>query len=371
MTPTLYLALTHDWELRGDGSGDIEQIQFTPLRRLLGLYRKHGARTTFLPDVMQQLAFRRFQTRHSELKLLADSWDEYIREAFRQGHDIQLHLHPQWNDAAYENGRWRLNGDWSIINYDRETALAMLTDCKSYLEDLLRPVDPNYRCVAFRAGALAAAPSDHLFESLANIGIRMDVSIAPGLLSDDQNLKLDYRNCEETFQPYYPIMKDARRVSTRSEPVVCVPLNHFYGSRRAATRQNISLIRNRIRGQAPRRQTTQQKASDKRLGESRLRLGFDKLFKPMVKQKYFVSDTGRLNYQLMREMFASIRQRAHDSGLPELPVVLTNHPKDVRDWAAIQRFVGEISEADDLQLVTLSQLGEKFDRGEFHVRRSS
>ena len=49
MKPTIYLALTHDWELRGDGSGDIEEIQFAPMRRLLEVYEKFGARTTFLP----------------------------------------------------------------------------------------------------------------------------------------------------------------------------------------------------------------------------------------------------------------------------------------------------------------------------------
>jgi hypothetical protein len=47
MKPTIYLSLTHDWELRGDGSGDIEEIQFAPLRRLLKIYEKFGARTTF------------------------------------------------------------------------------------------------------------------------------------------------------------------------------------------------------------------------------------------------------------------------------------------------------------------------------------
>ena len=102
---TIYLALTHDWELRGDGSGDIEQIQFAPLRKLLEIYRKHDVRTTFLPDLMQQIRFRQLASEHLELKSLADKWDEVVREAFRQRHDVQLHLHPQWRNGRYENGR--------------------------------------------------------------------------------------------------------------------------------------------------------------------------------------------------------------------------------------------------------------------------
>src|SRR6185436_5055812 len=99
MPPTIYLALTHDWELRGDGSGDIEEIQFTPMRRLLAIYKKFGARTTFLPDVMQQIRFRSLADRDGEVTRHAESWDEHTREACRDGHDIQLHLHSQWSDA--------------------------------------------------------------------------------------------------------------------------------------------------------------------------------------------------------------------------------------------------------------------------------
>jgi hypothetical protein len=365
---TIHLALTHDWELRGDGSGDIEQIQFAPLRKLLEIYRKHDVRTTFLPDLMQQIRFRQLESEHPELKSLTDKWDEYVREAFRQGHDIQLHLHPQWRDGRYENGRWHLKGDWSILNYDRDAAYAMLAAGKDYLEKLLRPIDSSYRCLAFRAGALAAAPSDHLFKSLANLGIKLDVSIAAGLVANDRNLHLDYRDCEEDFLPFYPDMEDARRVSATREEIVCVPLNHFYGSRRAVTRQNISLAANRInKGAAkqPREQRTKDRTSD---GQSRLALAFDKLIKPAMKRKHFVSDTGRLSYRLMQEMLGSIRQRAHDSRWSQVPIVLTNHPKDIRDLSALERFVGEVSQAHDIKFITLTEMTGKLQSGEFQIR---
>ncbi len=371
MKPTIYLALTHDWELRGDGSGDIEQIQFAPLRSLLEIYRKHNARTTFLPDVMQQVRFRQLESEHSELKSWADKWDGHVREAFRQGHDIQLHLHPQWRDGRYQNGRWHLNGDWSILNYNHDAAYAMLAAGKEYLENLLRPIDPSYRCIAFRAGALAAAPSDHLFKSLVSLGIQLDVSIAGGLFVNDRNLQLDYRDCEEDFLPFYPDMGDARKVSGTREAIVCVPLNHFYGSRRAVTRQNISLAANRISKGAPRQPREQRINDQKSDGQSRLAFAFDKLVKPVLKRKYFVSDTGRLNYRLMQEMLGSIRQRARQSGLPQVPVVLTNHPKDIRDLAAIERFVGEMSRAEDIKFLTLTEMYRNLRSGEFQVRSRS
>ena len=369
MKPTIYLALTHDWELRGDGSGDIEGIQFAPLRRLLEIYAKWSVRTTILPDVMQQLAFRRNENHHPNLKPLADSWDQHLRDAFRQGHDIQLHLHPQWLHAKYEEGRWLPDGDWSILNYERDAAYTMLARGKQYLETLLQPIDSSYRCLAFRAGALAAAPSNHLFESLAGLGIELDVSIAGGVFVNNDDLQLDYRHCEETSLPFYPRMEDARRVSGKPGPIVCVPLNHFYGSRREVTRQNISLARQQMNRPSP-SQTTNSRIDSKSNRGSRIGLAFEKLIKPAVKRKHIVSDTGRLNYPLMREMLASIRQRARDSGLTQLPIVLTTHPKDIRDFPAIERFVGEAAQAEDIRFITLSEIAGKLRSGEFQVRMS-
>jgi hypothetical protein len=365
----IHLALTHDWELRGDGSGDIEQIQFAPLRRLLEIYAKCRVRTTILPDLMQQIRFRQLEAEHRELKPLADSWDEQVREAFRQGHDIQLHLHPQWLTADYHEGRWRPNGDWSILNYERDAAYAMLAGGKEYLETLLRPLDSSYRCLAFRAGALAAAPSEHLFRSLAALGIRLDVSIAAGLFVRNDKLQLDYRNCDETFLPFYPAMEDARRVSRQREEIVCVPLNHFYGSRREVTRQNLALARQQMtRSSSSRTKNAPIDIDAKSSQPSRIGLAFEKLIMPGLKRKHFVSDTGRLNYPLMGEMLASIRQRARDSGLTQIPIVLTNHPKDIRDFPAIERFVDEAAQAEDIRFITLSEVAERLRSGEFAVR---
>ena len=96
MRPTIYLAFVDDWELRGNGSGDVRELQLRPMRELVRIYNRHGIRGSFNAEVMQQLTFRKFQTAHPELKALADEWDDAVRETFRQGHDIQLHTHPQW-----------------------------------------------------------------------------------------------------------------------------------------------------------------------------------------------------------------------------------------------------------------------------------
>lgn len=377
MKPVIHLALTHDWELRGDGSGDIEQIQFAPMRRLLNLYNAFKIRTTFLPDLMQQLAFRQRQSLHPELKKLADSWDEHVCNAYRQGHDIQLHLHSQWEGAVYDSGKWQLGDKWSILDYEPTAAYRMLESSKEYLERTLISVDPGYRCQAFRASALAIAPSQHLLQQLVNLGMSLDVSLAPGLHLDTQKVQLDYRECESTFLPFYPQMDDARRISRRREPIVCAPIHTFRASRYGVSRQNLSLVGKKIRqGIGGMLASEDQKTAADYGNEqwspqgrsSPLAQVYEKAILPGLKGKHFVSDTARLNYPLLREMLKDIRRRTLATGLAQVSVVLTNHPKDISDYAAIERFISEAAQADDIKFITLSELASELQNGDFYVQ---
>ena len=137
-------------------------------------------------------------------------------------------------------------------------------------------------------------------------------------------------------------------------------------------RQNISLAHQRLRQREkrPESESGSQKPVRSSMDAPRSAIGaaYEKLILPTVKRKHFVSDTGRLNYPLLQEMLEAIREQAEASGLSELPVVLTNHPKDIRDIAAIERFVGDVSQADDMKFTTLTEIASKLRSGKFQVR---
>ena len=162
-------------------------------------------------------------------------------------------------------------------------------------------------------------------------------------------------------------MDDARYVSDKRELIVCVPLNHFYGSRREVTKQNLALARARV-SRSARPATTQTSRAQLDTQTSGVARVYEKLIAPVINRKYFVSDLSRLNYPLMCEMLASIREKARASGLSKVPVVLTNHPKDIRDWDAIERFVGEVADANDLESITLRELADGLRQGSFPIR---
>jgi hypothetical protein len=377
MQPTIHLAFVDDWELSGDGSGDPHELQFAPMRRLVEIYNARNIRGSFNAEVLQQLTFRQFQDQHPELKALADEWDDSVRETFRQGHDVQLHIHPQWSKAEYEDSKWKLNGDWSILNYTAEEARALIARGKEYLENLLRPLDPNYAIVSFRSGSWCIAPSPFMLSLLSDFGIVFDMSIVGGVRYQTRRIELDYSNCEEDFLPYYPSMTDARRVSDKPEPIVCLPTNHFYGSRRSTLQHHVGKLSAKFKNRTSSHDDSKVNGrSVKTYGhewaqtshDSTLRRVYDKGIVPYVKGRHLISDLAQLDYSLMTEMLDSIRRRARASGLKEIPVILENHTKDLRDFSHIDRFVSDVAKASDIRCVTLTELAHDLQSGRFTIK---
>lgn len=377
MKPKIYLAFVDDWELSGNGSGSARELQFRPMRELVKIYNAHGVRGSFNAEVMQQLTFRKFERDYLELKTLADEWDMAVRETYSQGHDVQLHIHPQWQNAEYESGRWRLTADWSILNYEPQVAYQMMSAGKDYLEDLLRPINPAYACVSFRSGSWCIAPSPHILNLLVKLGIVFDMSIVGGVRYQTKNINLDYTNCDEDFLPYYPVMTDARLVSDKPEPIICVPTNHFYGSRRQVFKHHLDKVlgkvKRRIRpGQAPQGgsrsvETYGQEWAQTRHASLWTRV-YEKGIVPYLKGKHLISDIAQLDYALLQEMLAAIRKRAHASGLKDVPVILENHTKDIRDFSDIERFIKDVSRAEDIVCLTLTELARELQSGKFQIR---
>lgn len=374
---TIHLALVDDWELSGNGSGDIRQLQFEPMRCLSSIYNRLGIRGSFNAEVMQQITFRQHQAPDNELKRLADEWDEIVRETFRQGHDIQLHVHPQWHNAEYQNGRWKLTADWSILNYSREDAQRMLRQAREYLENLLKGVDRNYRCVSFRSGAWCIAPSPHMLDLLVELGIVFDMSIVAGVKYDTRNIKLDYTSCEEEFLPYYPVMTDARRVSDKAEPIVCVPTNCFYASRKQVLQHHLEKAVGKVKSKITGPTNIDNGRSVAAYGEEWAQIDgsltkriYRKGIVPYLRGKHTISDLAQLDYRLMMEMLDSIRKRARASGLSDVPVVLENHTKDLRNFSDLEKFLQQVVESSDIKFVTLTELATALNQ-KFSIKTKS
>jgi hypothetical protein len=383
----IQLLLTDDWELRGDGSGDVRALQFENIRKLIDIYERYGVRGTFMVEVMQQLCHLQFGERHAELKALAREWEEVVREVYGRGHDVQLHVHPQWLDASYVEGVWKLGRKWSLLDYSVEQMRAMLHECKCYLEDLLRRVNPSYECALFRSGAWCAAPHEHLFSLLVEEGIRFDCSIVAGLRYDLESVRLDYREVEEPFLPYYPDLRDARRVADSPGPIVCLPTHSVRRNFDSVFANWVSYLAAKIP-----RALLPQVARENFISPSAIRIDSDGVVRNYGKRwrgernrslgerirarlssisyrSNPASSLSALSYAQMKNVVRDIRARAAKSGRPLVPIVLANHTKDIGDFKPIEKFCGLVAEAPDMEVITSRELVRGFHRKALPVKK--
>ena len=345
------MVLSDDWELYGDGSGDMRKIQFANMRQLRSIYEKAGLRASFNAEVMQQLYHEREGEHHTHLRELAREWRDLVCETYLRGHDIQLHVHPQWHEARYVDGQWFVQDDWTLGHHSPARIREMIAKCKQYLENLLRSSAPDYRCVAFRAGAWALLPSEHVVPILIESGISLDVSIAPGLVKTGE-VDVDYSRVGREFVPFYPQAIDARLAAPAPLPLVCMPTFTFDYTPAQKIRDTLA-------------QFAEQKFSN---ASQPLMLRLKSFVRSHTTSTHYVADLSALSLQQMRWLLQHIRQAAAASPAAEFPVVLTNHTKDLTNFEPIREFAMLLAAAEDITVITLAQLASNIQSGRYPIR---
>ncbi len=221
----LGLILLNDWELFGDGSGDYFEIQHKPLLELLDVVEQHGARLTVMAEVAQQWAHQKLSRKQSWAGEVAHGWESALREVAGRGADVQLHLHPQWLNAEYLDGKWRLDYRyWAVSSLESEVMERVFSDGKRYLEALLKPVAPLYECIAFRAGAYCIQPSVKVIENLLKAGIVCDSSVPRGLIDPDF---YDYRDAHSAVLPWFVHSENIKYQNENDEGLLEIPPYSF------------------------------------------------------------------------------------------------------------------------------------------------
>ena len=172
------ICISFDYELFfGKNYYNEEITLFQPTDRILELLDKEQVKGTFFADVCSVT-----QNKKYEKYEYVSCFEQQVKKAKQNGNDIQLHIHPNWLNTSLNGAQW----DFDIDSYRIHTfgfddgensAKTIIKNGKTYLEGLLREVDSNYKCIAYRAGGYSIQPHDELFAALRENGILIDSSV--------------------------------------------------------------------------------------------------------------------------------------------------------------------------------------------------
>jgi hypothetical protein len=190
------LVFTVDYELFGNGCGDVRQHITGPMERMCRMAEKFESPISIYFELEEYLAFERHA---AELQRTlgydpAEAMRRQAAELAARGHDIQLHLHPQWNRGRYDGSAWQLTDSCLTVDAlfeTQEETTAFIRERRCALEELSgKPV------LAYRAGGFAAQPGKKLLLALEATGFAIESSVVRGLHLE-KPVQIDYRRAPD------------------------------------------------------------------------------------------------------------------------------------------------------------------------------
>jgi len=192
------LILTVDYELFGNGSGSCRRCASDPLERMARLVERYDGRLEIFVEALEFAVMERSPDHAGAVAVVK----RQLADMLARGHRLQLHIHPQWDeatpdpDAAPEAGTWRF-GDtpWRTGDLQAGDLQRLLGMALDWIRDAVSGVTPDYRPTVFRAGGWCVQPSARVLAVLREFGLKADSSVAPGLVSHDPAAWFDFRQC--------------------------------------------------------------------------------------------------------------------------------------------------------------------------------
>jgi len=328
----LIVCPTVDYEIYfGRNTLSADDVLFEPTRKLLALWAQYDIRATLFPDICSVW-------RHRELGMddYADAFEAQVKQAHADGHDVQLHLHPEWRQAEHRDGAWHFNHNTQALHDlgfsadDPNGAPALVRRGKQYLEHLLRPIDPGYQCIAFRAGGWILQPEAPLVSTLLAEGIRVDATVIPGMKSLRTDYDIDFRRVPDQATWFIDPARGLRTDSKRHEDLLEVSIASYRG-RFPVGQHVINQLRLRKRAAA-----THEASRGYPMTRNEPRAGLltrvgNKYRKLMVPRVLDIADT----HESMLTTLASYL-RHYDCRANDVAVCMNGHSKDTYDYHLLE-----------------------------------
>jgi len=176
---------TLDYEIYGDGTGSLNELVYQPTERLLHVFEKWDARFVNYVEVAE---FERIEAAGTDAAI--DRVKRQVKDMHSNGHEIALHLHPQWYNARFQQGQWELDySEYNLCTLPQLRIAEIVDRSVNYLGYMVD--NSQFSPLSFRAGNWLFQPTRNAALELARRGLQIDSSVFKGGLQRNQNL--DYR----------------------------------------------------------------------------------------------------------------------------------------------------------------------------------
>jgi len=169
--------ITLDYELYfGAKSGTAQKSIIEPTEALINIADKHAVKLVFFVDVGYLIKLDQFKSKDAHIAKEHEIVFDQVAHLANSGHDIQLHIHPHWEDSYYEKGKWNIDTSrYKLSDFSEEEVIRIVTTYKNYLESIA-----NKPFFAFRAGGWCIQPFSKIMRALKENEVWLDSTVFYG-----------------------------------------------------------------------------------------------------------------------------------------------------------------------------------------------
>jgi hypothetical protein len=201
--------ITLDYELYfGAKSGTAQKSIIEPTEALINIADKHAVKLVFFVDVGYLIKLDQFKSKDAHIAKEHEIVFEQVAHLANSGHDIQLHIHPHWEDSYYEKGKWHIDtSKYKLSDFDEEEIMRIVTTYKNYLERTT-----NKPVFAFRAGGWCIQPFSKVMRALKENGVWLDSTVFYGGHNASKTHYFDFKRAPK--KDYWKFEKDPLKINT-------------------------------------------------------------------------------------------------------------------------------------------------------------
>ena len=182
------ILITLDYELFFLKSGSIDKCIIEPTERLLSILDKDNIKASFFVDSGYILKLKEYMQSFNILKKDYDVINQQIKKISREGHDIQLHIHPHWEDSIYNGKQWVFDTSRYKLSDFSEIEIDDIVMRYSLILEEITTLKPT----TFRAGGWCIQPFNKLEGPLFKYGIRIDSSVYANGKNETREKSFDF-----------------------------------------------------------------------------------------------------------------------------------------------------------------------------------
>lgn len=194
------IVITLDYELFfGGDSGTVENCMLKPTKKLLNVLDNHNVKATFFVDSGYLVRGKAELHKSDKLKEEYQNVIKQLNQLDSEGHSIQLHIHPHWEDSFYDGERWIMDTSrYKLHDFSEEEIADIVDRYKNALTDIV-----GDKVFAHRAGGWCIQPFSKLYNALKKYNIWLDSTVFKGGQNKSKTHYFDFRNAPNKTEWFF------------------------------------------------------------------------------------------------------------------------------------------------------------------------